>query len=56
MVDAGGVICPEVPVVVAGGGGAAGRACATAQLAQHKITKRNENRIVIRSLRVKVGL
>jgi hypothetical protein len=48
IVEAGGVTWPEAPVVVAGGGGVAGRACATAQLAQHKIAKTSENRIFMR--------
>jgi hypothetical protein len=57
MVEAGGVICPDAPVVVGGaaGGGAAGRACALAQLAQYNNAKRNENRIVTLSLRLEVG-
>lgn len=47
MVEAGGVICPDPPVVVGGGGGAVGRAWATAKLAQHRTAIRTESRVVI---------
>ncbi|MGE5053169.1 MAG: hypothetical protein ACM3WP_03315 [Acidobacteriota bacterium] len=54
IVEAGGVICPEAPVVVGGGGGAVGRAWAIAQLAQHSSEKMNESRMIMGSLRFEI--
>jgi hypothetical protein len=57
MVEAGGAIWPEAPAVVGGaaGGGAAGRAWDSAQDAQHRNAKRNENRMIMISLLLEVG-